>query len=73
MAGLGGVAGMIFAKAETKTQAAYAGAGAIANESIGGMRTVQSFNLHNTLVCLFVYYNNILFIDLFVYCSLKNI
>lgn len=53
MAGVGAVVGMIFTKAEQQSQAAYAGAGSIANEMIGGMRTVQSFNLHAVAVSIF--------------------
>jgi hypothetical protein len=36
---------MIYSKADQAAQKAYSGAGAIANEYIAAMRTVQSFNL----------------------------
>lgn len=53
MAIVGGIAGMIFAKAEEMTQKSYSGAGTVATEAIGGMRTVQSFNFHTIMVFSF--------------------
>lgn len=45
-----GAATMMSQKAEASAQKAYGSAGAVANEIIGGMRTVQAFNLQQMAV-----------------------
>lgn len=72
MAGVGALIGIVFTKAEQQTQAAYAGAGAIANEMIGGMRTVQSFNLHEVAVRIYPHSKIKILIIIFITLQLEK-
>lgn len=54
MLAVGGAISVIFTQSEANAQKAYSAAGTIANEMIGGMRTVQSFNLQQIAVCSFI-------------------